>query len=393
MSKTAFIGARILPIESEPIENGTMVIEDGIIVALGSDIETSNCEIVDYKGKVITPGFIDAHSHVGLWEEATGKDGADGNEMSSPITPHLRSLDAIFPEDMGFQDAREGGVTTLGITPGSGNLIGGQFAALKTTGHIVDDMIIKEPVGVKMALGQNPKRVGAEKNRAPTTRMGNAFLIREAFYQALDYAQEWEEYQTKINAGESAKKPKRDLKLDVLNRILRREIPVWCHSHRADDIRTAIRLADEFGYDLVIDHATESHKIKEYIASRGLTVVVGPLITSRSKLELRDRSRKTPGIMMKEGVRVCITTDAPVIPIYALRDNVIAAVREGLPEDRALETITINPAKVLGVDDKVGSLKVGKDADFLVFGGDPLDARNMVLMTYIEGKLVYSATD
>ena len=393
MTRKAFINARIIPVEGDVIEKGSMIVEDGVIKGIGQDLETTDCEVVDCSGKTIVPGFIDAHSHVGLFQEAAGRGASDGNEMTSPITPHLRALDAIFPEDMGFADARSGGVTTMGVTPGSGNLIGGQFCAIKSSGHIVDDMIIKEPAGVKMALGENPKRVGSEKNRAPNTRMANAFLIREAFYEALDYAQEWEAYNTKMQKDGDAKQPKRNLKLDMLNKILRREVPVRCHSHRADDIRTAIRLADEFGYDLVIDHATESHKIKEFIAARGLSVVVGPLVTSRSKLELKDRSLRTPGIMMKEGVRVCITTDAPVIPIYALRDTVITAVREGLPEDRALETITINPAKVLGVDDRVGSLKVGKDADFLIFGGDPLDARNRVLETYIDGKLVFKATD
>ncbi len=393
MTKKAFVNARIIPVEGDVIEKGSIIIEDGVIKEIGPDLKTTDCEVVDCSGKTIVPGFIDAHSHVGLFQEAAGRGASDGNEMTSPITPHLRAMDAIFPEDMGFADARSGGVTTMGVTPGSGNLIGGQFCAIKSAGHIVDDMIIKEPAGVKMALGENPKRVGSEKNRAPNTRMANAYLIREAFYEALDYAQEWEAYNTKIQKDGDAKQPKRSLKLDMLNKILRREVPVRCHSHRADDIRTAIRLADEFGYDLVIDHATESHKIKEFIASRELSVVVGPLVTSRSKLELKDRSLRTPGIMMKEGVRVCITTDAPVIPIYALRDTVITAVREGLPEDRALETITINPAKVLGVDDRVGSLKVGKDADFLVFGGDPLDARNRVLETYIDGKLVFKATD
>ncbi len=397
----AFKNATLYPVGRPKIENGTLLVEDGKIVAIGqsSRIDDSRYETIDCSGKHITPGFIDAHSHVGLWEEGAGPGPAnsDGNEMTSPITPYLRAMDAIFPEDMGFEDARRGGVTTMGITPGSGNLIGGQFCVVKSYGHVVDDMIIKQPAGVKMALGENAKRVGFEKNRAPTTRMGNAFLIRKAFYDALDYQSEWQQYQEEMRAMENKpeserkplKRPKYDLGNEMLLKILSGSVPVRCHSHRADDIRTAIRLSEEFGFRLVIDHATESHKIKEIIKEKGIPVVVGPLLTSRSKRELKNRTMETPGIMMKEGITVAITTDAPVIPIHGLRDTVIMAIRNGLPEDRALETITINPAKILGIEDRVGSLDVGKDADFLIFDGDPLDARSSVVETYIDGKRVY----
>ncbi len=403
--RLAFINATIHTITGPVIPNGTLLVDEGKIVAVGetSRIDSSRYEIIDCSGKHITPGFIDAHSHVGLWEEGAGPGPAnsDGNEMTSPITPYLRAMDAIFPEDMGFDDARKGGVTTMGITPGSGNLIGGQFCVVKSYGHVVDDMIIKQPAGVKMALGENAKRVGFNNKRAPTTRMGNAYLIRQAFYEALDYQSEWQQYQDEMRANEKKppeerklpKRPKYDLGNEMLLKILSRSVPVRCHSQRADDIRTAIRLSEEFGFQLVIDHATEAHKIKEIIKEKNLPVVVGPLLTNRSKRELKNRTLKTPGIMMKAGVTVAITTDAPVIPINGLRDTVIMAVREGLPATRALETITINPAKILGVDERVGSLEVGKDADFLIFDGDPLDARSAVERTYIDGKLVYHRED
>ncbi|MDH5646644.1 MAG: amidohydrolase, partial [Candidatus Heimdallarchaeota archaeon] len=362
-----------------------------------SSISIDEAQIIDCSGTYITPGLIDPHSHVGLFEEGAGMGYGDGNETTDPITPQLRALDAILPEDIGFDDARKGGVTTMGILPGSGNLIGGQAVCIKSYGIMIDDMVVKSPAGVKFALGENPRRVYKEMKKSPSTRMASAFLIRQAFYKAMDYRVDWLEYQQKIKKEnikpeeERAfiKEPKFDMTLDILLKILSREIPVRCHSHRADDIRTAIRLADEFGFKLVIDHATESAKIGEYIASRGFPVVVGPLMTSRSKRELKDRSLKTPGIMMKYGVQVSLTTDAPVIPIYMLRESMIIATREGLPVESALETITINPAKVLGVDDRVGSLKIGKDADFVIWDDDPMDVRAKAIKTFIDGNLVY----
>ncbi len=396
-----FTNANIIPIEGKSIERGTLIVEDGKIKNLLNNVVDSsnypNAEIIDCDGKYITPGLIDAHSHVGLFEEGAGPGNSDGNEMTDPITPHLRALDAIFPEDLGFEDARRSGVTTLGLTPGSGNLIGGQFAVVKTAGTMADEMVILEPAGIKMALGENPKRVGTNKNRAPTTRMGNAFLIRQAFYKAIDYMEEWREYEAQIEIDKMKpveekkfiKKPKFDMTMDILSKVLRKELPLRCHAHRADDIRTAIRIADEFNLKLVIEHATEGHKIARFLGERKIPVIVGPLMTSRSKLELRDRTAETPAILLNAGTLVCITTDSPVIPIWMLRDSVIVAIRHGLPADVALELVTINPAIVLGVDDRVGSLKPGKDADFVIWDNDPLDARSGVVQTYINGELVW----
>jgi imidazolonepropionase-like amidohydrolase len=398
--KIALTNAKIIPIIGEVLEKGSLIINSStgkIEKIISSSIQTSNdITTIDCSGKTITPGLIDAHSHVGLFEEASGPGpgNQDGNEMTSPITPYLRAIDAIFPEDMGFEDARKGGVTTLGCTPGSGNLIGGQFAVIKTAGKMLDDMLVKEPAGLKMAFGENPKRVGSNNKRPPNTRMSNAHLIREAFYKALDYKHEWETYEKQIEKNfddeKPPKRPKKDLGNEILLELLNKKFPARMHAHRADDIRTAIRIADEFGFMPVIDHCTEGHKIAKFLAERGIPVIVGPLMTSRTKRELKDRTPKTPGVLVDSGVKVCITTDAPVIPIYMLRESVIIAIREGLDSTKALETITINPASILGIDHRVGSLTVGKDADIVIWNGDPLDARTSVFKTFINGKEVYS---
>ena len=402
--KKAFTNAKIIPIEGAVIENGTLLIENDKIVNLGSNLSVEGYEVQDCSGKTITPGFIDAHSHVGLFEEGTSASHVhDGNERSDSVVPYLRAMDGIFPLDMGFDDARQGGVTTLGITHGSANPIGAQTCVAKTAGITVQDMVIKEPAGVKFAMGENPKRVGQENKRAPHTRMAVAYLIRKAFYEALDYRKELEEYEFNKTANDHkteekdkkfVKPPKKDLGKEILLKLLDKEFPVRSHAHRADDIETAIRLSEEFGYKLVVDHATESYKIKDLIVEKKIPVVIGPIYGrgSRVKNELRDQQMTTPGVMMKAGAMVSITTDAPVIPIDTLRDTVIQCIREGLPTDRALETITINPAKVLELDNRIGSLKAGKDADFLIFNGDPLDSRNAVTETYINGKLVFKRT-
>ena len=395
--KTAFVNARIFPVETPPIERGTLLIEDGKILSVGEDPEIDEgTKIVDCQGMSITPGFIDPHTHTGIWEEGAGPGPGnnDGNEMSSAITPYTRTLDAIHPEDIGFADARKGGVTVLGITHGSGNVIGGQLCVVKSVGNIVDEMVIREPAGIKMALGENPKRAGSNLKRAPNTRMGVAHLIRKAFYDAIEYKKDWEHYhqQKEKNPEKTIREPKLDLGMEILVKVLDGEIPVRCHAHRADDIITAIRLKEEFGYDLVIDHTTEGIKVADTIISKGIPTLVGPLFSGRSKRELVDQSMETPGVLHKKGGFVALMTDSPFNPIHGLRDNLIWAIREGLPEEDALKLITINPAKILGVDDRVGSLISGKDADFLIFNGsDPLDSRNKVISTYIDGQLVFKA--
>ena len=396
---TAYTNATVWTAAGPPIENGTLVVSEGKVTAVGSGIPTGGMDTVECAGHYILPGLVDAHSHTGVWGEGA-KDDHDGNELSEAITPYLRTLDSIYPEDVGFDDARRGGVTTLGITHGSGNAIGGQVTVVKAKGTVADDMVIRAPAGVKMALGENPKRVGERLNRAPRSRMGVAYLARKAFSDAIEYRKDWDHYRAK-QAEQAAKpeperspirEPKRDLGMEILLQVLDGEIPVRNHAHRMDDIRTAIRLAEEFGYRLVIDHATESYRIADEIVSRGIPVAVGPVFGERSKRELNRQTPATAGIMVKAGATVAIITDSPFNPVQNLRDLVIFAIRDGLPEDRALETVTINPAGILGVEDRVGSLQPGKDADFILLDGDPWDARSKVVATYIDGEQAFEST-
>lgn len=396
--RTAYTNATIWTAAGEPIADGTLLVEDGKVVGVGRDIDTTDAEVVDCSGRYLLPGFIDAHTHTGVAGEGA-KDDWDANETTEAVTPYVRTLDAIYPEDVGFDDARRGGVTTLGVMHGSANPIGGQLTVVKAAGTVADDMVLRFPGGVKMALGENPKRVGENLKRAPGTRMGSAYLARKAFLEAIEYRKDWEHHAAQVAAQERkpedertpVREPKRDLGKEVLLQVLDGEIPVRNHAHRIDDIRTAIRLSEEFGYRLVLDHATEAWRMPDEIASRGIPCAVGPLYSSKYKREINRRTPATVGILVEAGVLVAIITDSPVNEVHTLRDLAILAIREGLPQDRALETVTLNPARILEVDDRVGSLEPGKDADFLLFDGDPWDGRNKVAATYINGELVYEA--
>jgi imidazolonepropionase-like amidohydrolase len=386
---TAILGARIVPVTGDPIDGGTILIDAGKIVAVGGpglDVP-AGAEVVDAAGKWVLPGFIDAHTHVGLHEEAEGWAGNDTNEMTSPVTAYVRALDAINPADQGFRDAIGGGVLSVNINPGSGNPIGGQTAAVKCWGRVVDQMVLREPAGLKSALGENPKRIYGERKETPSTRLGTAAVIREAFVQAGNYL-------AKLAAAEqkppSEREPMaRDLGLEALGRVLRREIPWRQHCHRADDIATAIRISREFGYDLVIDHGTEAHLLADLIAAESIPVIIGPLFTSRSKVELRNRSLANPGRLAAAGVTIAITTDHPVVPINFLIHQASLAVKEGLDRDTALRAITINPAGIIGVADRLGSLEPGKDADLVIWSGDPLDVTSRAERAYQDGLEIY----
>lgn len=378
------------------IENGSLIIENDKIIEVGSDVNTADMEIIDCKGLTITPGLIDPHSHAGIWGGDDTRD-YDGNEVSEAITPYIRTYDSIHPEDVEFEDSLRGGVTTLGITHGSANPIGGQVVVIKPIGLVADDMILREPAGIKMALGENPKRVGESMKRAPRSRMGTAYLIRKTFYEVIEYQKEWDHHKKLVeeenkkpeNERKPLKDPKFDLGKEALIKVLNKEIPIRCHAHRMDDIRTAIRLSEEFGYELILDHSTESYRIADEIISRDIPLNVGPIFGHRAKRELNKATAATAGILVKKGATVSIMTDSPFNPQNNLRDIVILAIREGLPQEKALETITSNPAKILGVDERVGSLESGKDADFVIFDGEPWDARNHVLETWINGKRHY----
>jgi imidazolonepropionase-like amidohydrolase len=371
-------GAYIVPVGSEPFE-GNIVVTDGVIAALGEDVQLPDGHTeIDGAGRWLLPGLVDAHVHLGVHEEGEGWAGADVNETTDPVTAAARAIDAINPHDIGFDDALAGGVTSVNVNPGSANAIGGLAVAIKTHGRIVDDMVLRSPSGVKSALGENPKRIYGEKKQTPNTRLGVAMTLRKAFAEARHWQQK-----------DPAERPA-DLVSEALVAVLERKIPWRQHCHRADDIATAIRIADEFGYDLVLDHGTEAYKLADMLAEREIPVLYGPMIVSRSKVEVRDRLPAAPGILARAGVEVSIITDHPVVPIDFLIHQAALAVREGMEPDAALRAITINPARVLGIEDRVGSLRVGKDADLVLWSGDPLDTRERVVRTWVSGVDVYS---
>lgn len=382
-SQLAVVNAHVVPIESEPFD-GSLVVQDGKILALGPRIEVpSDATVIDAAGRWVLPGFIDAHTHLGVHEEAEGWAGNDTNELTDPVSAGVRALDAINPHEMGFDDALAGGITTVNINPGSGNPIGGLTVAVHTHGRTVDEMVLRSPSGLKSALGENPKRVYGDRKQTPATRLGTAAVIRGAFVDAQNYLDK------QANTEPDKARPARDLKLEALGRVLRREIPWRQHAHRADDIATGIRIADEFGYELVVDHGTEAHLIADLLADRGIPVLIGPLFTARSKSELRQRSLANPGKLAAAGVEISIITDHPVVPINFLVYQAAIAVKEGLDPVIALRAITIHPARVMGVADRVGSLGVGKDADFVLWSGDPLDVMQRALSVHIGGTEVY----
>jgi imidazolonepropionase-like amidohydrolase len=380
---------------------GTVLVEGGRIVAIGEQVVIpEDAETYDAKGKFVMPGLIDPHCHVGLFPEGIGWEYSDGNEMTDPITPQLRALDAVHPEDPAFKELVEAGVTTVNTGPGSGNLVGGQWVCLKTMPRAsVEQMVVLEPAGMKMALGENPKRVYGEQKKAPSTRMGNAAALRTALVDARNYLQKWERYEfemaayrAKVEAGnqdaEEPKRPERDLKLESLGRVLRREMKARVHAHRADDMLTAIRIAEEFDLDLTLEHATEGYKIADILAAKQIPVTVGPILFSREKYELKEMTPRNPGLLAQAGVKVAIQTDEMSAVKY-LTINAALAVREGMGEEDALKAITINAAEIIGVDDRVGSLEAGKDADVVVFNGHPLDYRTVVDLVLVDGQVAY----
>ncbi len=382
----AITSGRVVPVEGEPIDGGTVLVIDGKIAAVGPDAAVTVPEgtpVVDAAGAWVLPGFVEAHGHLGVHEEAEGWAGQDTNEMTDPNGARMRALDAINPADLGFADALAGGVTSAVIKPGSGNPVGGQTVAVKCWGRSVDDMLIRQPVSVKSALGENPKRVYGDKKQLPSTRQGVAAVIRDAFTRAQDYRTRRE------HAAAEGMPFERDAGLEVLVRVLGQELP-WCqHTHRADDIATALRLADEFGYRVVINHGTEAHLLADELARRDVPVIAGPLFTTRTKVEVRQRTLANPGILSRAGVKVAITTDHPVVPVNFLVHQVTLCVKEGLDRGTALRTITTNPAEILGLDDRIGSLRPGLDGDVVIWSGDPLDVMSRALRVFVEGREVY----
>ena len=397
----AITNGKVMTITQGTLDRGTVLIDGGRIAAVGEEIKIpAGAEVIDATNKVVTPGLIDAHCHVGLFPDGIGREYSDGNELTDPVTPHLRALDAVHPEDQAFKELVAAGVTTVLTGPGSGNLIGGQWVCLKTAPKSsVGEMALLEPAGMKMALGENPRRVYREQKKAPSTRMGNAATLRAALVDAQNYLEKWRryetdlvEYQAKAEAGdedvEAPKLPERDLKLEALGKVLRREMKARIHAHRADDMLTAIRIAEEFDLDLTLEHATEGHKIADVLAAKEVPVTAGPILFSRVKYELKDMTPKNPGVMAKAGVKVAIQTDEMSAVKY-LPINAALAVREGMPEAEAFKAVTINAAEIIGVADRVGSLEVGKDADIVVFSGHPFEYRTVAELVLVDGQVAY----
>lgn len=383
---TAITGGYVVPVDGNAIDGGTVLMSEGKIVAVGTEADVDipdDAELVDAAGAWVLPGFIDAHAHLGVHEDGEGWSGNDTNEMTDPNGARFRAIDGIDPGDIGFDDALSGGVTSVVIKPGSGNPIGGQTIGVKTWGRTAFDMVFAEAVSVKSALGENPKRVHGEKDRTPSTRLGVAAVIRDAFTKARNYAAQ------RDHARAEGKPFDVDLTLETLARVLDGELAWDQHTHRADDIITAIRLSEEFGYRLVVNHGTEGHLIADVLAERNVPVILGPLFTSRVKVEVRNRTLRSAGILSRAGVRLAITTDHPVIPINFLVHQATLAVKDGLDSETALRALTVNPAAMLGLDDRVGALKAGLDADVVVWSGDPLDVMNRAMRVYVSGREVY----
>ncbi len=377
----AIVNGTVFTGTGEVLEKGTVLYENGKIVAVGQGIAVpTDASVLDAKGKYVTPGIIDVHTHLGVHELEVGREGQDFNETTAAVTPHVRALDGINPMDPGFRDAVRCGITTVQVLPGSANVIGGEMLAVKTVGRVVDEMVIKSPSGMKAAFGENPKSVHGAKDRV-NTRMGIAALFRQQFMKAQDY----------LRSLEKGDPVARDLGMENLCKVLRGEIPLRAHAHRADDIATVIRLAKEFDIPYTIEHCTEGHLIADYIAAAGVRVAVGPTMSTRYKVELAKKGWHTVVALAKAGVPVSITTDHPVVAIDYLMTAVANAVKHGLDETTALQAVTLNAAKHIGVEDRVGSIEPGKDADFAIWSGHPLDLKNRVEMTIIEGQVVYKA--
>lgn len=378
---------RILTMAGQSFDKGCILISQGKIIEIGEEIEEEEgMDIIDAEGGWVMPGIIEAHCHVGITEEKKGMEGDDCNEMTTPITPFLRALDGINTLDAAFDDAIRAGITAIMVGPGSSNVVGGQFVMLKTKGRVIDEIVLKQPAAMKVAFGENPKKEYGGKDKMPCTRMAIAGLLREELFKATVYKKEKEKA---LKEGKESEF-KLDFRLEPWLPVLNREIPLKAHVHRADDILTAIRIANEFNLRMTLDHCSEGYLIPEEVARSGFPAIVGPALTTRNKIEVQNVSFKTPGILREQGTLIAITTDHPVTPVQYLPKCAGFAVRDGLPLEEGLKAITIYPAQICGVEERIGSLEVGKDADIAIFDDNPMQTLTHTLYTLINGEVVYS---
>lgn len=367
------------------IPNGCVLIgDDGKICSVEAHIDPPvNALVIDAQGRLVTPGCVDAHCHIGLDNQAMGWEGKDYNEIADPLTPQMRAIDSINPQDEAFPLALKGGVTTACTGPGSANVVGGTFVALKLYGKRVDKMILKNPIAMKCAFGENPKRCyGQGSKKSPMTRMATAALLRELLFKTQRYMQD----------KDAGKNPPFDMKLEAMIPVFRDGLPLKCHAHRADDILTSIRIAREFGVNITLDHCTDGALIADELSEEGLPAFVGPSLGSKTKVELANKSFTTPKVLTEAGVTVSIITDSPVIPLQYLPMCAALAVNAGLDPEEAWKAITINPARSTGIGDRVGSLEPGKDGDVVIWTADPMHTVGAEsYVTILDGRIVYQA--
>jgi imidazolonepropionase-like amidohydrolase len=365
------------------VEKKDIMVKQGKISNISESIHyyDADTHLIELGENYVLPGLIDCHTHLGIIEEAIGKIGVDNNETSDSVTPHLRGIDAINPLDIAFKDALKTGVTTVMTGPGSNNVVGGLSVAIKTHGQIIDEMVVKSPVAFKIALGENPISTYGKDSKCPVTRMGTAALIRELFMKTQDY----------MDSKENGTVLYRDIRLEAVIPVLKGEIPLRAHAHRADDIVTAVRIAEEFGIErLVIEHGTEADLVTDYLLERKIPVAFGPMLTPRIKMELKSRNYKTAIHLIQAGVKVALITDHPYNSIDQLRTITALTIAEGLSYADALDSVTLRPAEILDCSNRIGKLEEGFDADLVVYNGLPFDINSQVLYTFVNGEVVYS---